>query len=41
VHGLRQMPSDTTLSNLVAAAGAPLYIKGAVALDGARAESAR
>jgi DNA polymerase-3 subunit alpha (Gram-positive type) len=40
-HGLRQMPATTTISNLLEAAGSPLYIKAAVPLDRAAAESAR
>ncbi len=39
--GLRQMPADTTLSNLLEAAGGPLHIEGAIALDGAGTETAR
>ncbi|MDP6629502.1 MAG: 3'-5' exonuclease [Kiritimatiellia bacterium] len=39
--GLRQMPADTTVSNLLEAAGSPLYIKGAIPLDGAGTKTAR
>ncbi len=40
-HGLRQMPTTATVSNLVKAAGSPLYIKAAVPLDGTAAKAAR
>lgn len=39
--GLAAMPPATTLSNLVEIAGAPLYIKAAVPLNGATAEPPR
>ena len=39
--GLEQMPSSSTLSNLLATAGAPLYIKSTVALNGTAAQPAR
>lgn len=41
MHGLRQMPADTTVSNLLEGVGSPLYIEGAVPLDGAAAKAAR
>jgi len=40
-HGLRQMPASTTVSNLLEAAGSPLYIESAVPLDSAPAKAAR
>jgi len=39
--GLRQMPASTTISNLLEAAGSPLYIEGAVPLDRAPTKAAR
>ncbi len=39
--GLRNLPADTTLSNLVEAAGNALYIEAAVPLDSATTETAR
>jgi len=40
-HGLRHMPATTTVSNLLEAAGSPLYIEAAVPLDSTPTQAAR